>query len=57
MGQTPKLTDKDHEEIDRLAQNFKDSHLAEKRGDFEGVAALDRQSRLLIDQSRRRRGK
>lgn len=49
------LSDKDNEEIDRLAQNYRDAHLAEETGDFEGVAALDRQSRLLIDQSRRRR--
>lgn len=54
---TRKLTAKDNEEIDRLAQNYRDAHLAEERGDFEGVAALDRQSRLLIDQSRRRREK
>ena len=56
MAVPPKLTDQDNEDIDRLAQNFRDSHLAEQHGDFEGVAALDRQSRLLIDQSRRRRG-
>ncbi len=57
MDSTPNLTDQDHEDIDRLAQNYRDAHSAEQRGDSEGVTALDRQSRLLIDQSRRRRGK